>query len=75
MLYRIRYRADAANRPDEFVVDAASPAQAMMKFRCIHGRNCHAQGPAEQATSVCRDDTGAWDSIVEPPESRQPDGY
>jgi len=60
MNYRIRFRQGGEAAEREVVVEAHSPTEAMVKFRCV--RHTHARDEARQVTSVCP--TEAGDSLM-----------
>ncbi|MFP4356308.1 MAG: hypothetical protein ACLFUJ_14415 [Phycisphaerae bacterium] len=59
MVYRIRYHDATGQGETEAVVEANSPTEAMVKFRCIYNtREFEAEMP-EVVTSVS-DDSQGW---------------
>lgn len=58
MIYRIRYRRADVSRDAETVVEANSPAEAMVKFQHTHDRvfSCARGGSHEVVTSVRAED-------------------
>ncbi len=59
MVYRIRYHDTLGQGQTEAMVEANSPTEAMVKFRCIYNtREFEAELP-EVVTSVSADDTTA----------------
>ena len=63
MIYRIRYRRPDATDDREFVVEASSPTEAMVKFNHTHDGAGELSRCARVVTSVRAEDTGeeiAW---------------
>jgi len=55
MVYRIRYHDSNQTIETEAVVEANSPAEAMVKFRCIHTTK-PTSATSEMVTSVSSED-------------------
>jgi len=53
MNFRIRYKQARGLHEAEAVVEANSPTEALVKFRCIRGGRTSAPLQQEQVTSVC----------------------
>ena len=53
MTYRIRYRMVAGAAEGEMLVEANSPTEALVKFRCAHGPGRSGAGGQDMVTSVC----------------------
>lgn len=56
MNYRIRYRQAGDQRDAETLVEANSPTEALVKFRCTRRFAPDAAAGQEQVTSVSSDD-------------------
>jgi len=56
MVYRIRYHDSNQIIETEAVVEANSPAEAMIKFRCIHTTAKPISASSEMVTSVSSED-------------------
>ncbi len=52
MVYRIRYRDPGQNSESEAIVEANTPTEAMVKFRCVYNTREYPAGLPEQVTSV-----------------------
>ena len=52
MNYRIRYRHGEGARDNEVTVEANSPNEAMVKFRCIQEPRPHGSSTGHEITSV-----------------------
>jgi|GEM_PF-4729418 len=57
MNYRIRYNTGRDGREAEAVMEAGSPTEAVVKFRCANLPESSAGG-SQTITSVCPADTG-----------------
>jgi len=55
MNYRIRFRTPENTREDEVVVEANSPNEALIKFRCTHERRTVGRLKESCVTSVSSD--------------------
>lgn len=60
MLYRIRYRQNDSSREGEATVEANSPNEAVVKFRCTTSWRTGNQGPGQEITSVQAEQPAAW---------------
>lgn len=63
MTYRIRYRKTHSHSEVEAVIEANSPAEAMVKFRCMQGSNhrpSKASGDVTSVTAIDPNDTVIW---------------
>ena len=59
MVYRIRYQDATGASETEAVVEANSPTEAMVKFRCIYNTREFAAQMPELVTSVCAEEAAA----------------
>jgi hypothetical protein len=62
MNYRIRYRKPGHRAEGETLVEANSPTEAMVKFRCTRGVHPGVSHQQEEVTSVCAVDGGHWET-------------
>ena len=63
MNYRIRYRQAGQDMESEAIVEANSPAEAVVKFRCTRSSVLHPAGHQDQVMSVSaaeKDRQHAW---------------
>jgi len=63
MNYRIRYRQAGQDMESEAIIEANSPAEAVVKFRCTRGSVAHPVGHDDQVISVSaaeKDHQRAW---------------
>jgi hypothetical protein len=56
MVYRIRYHDPSCAGQTEAVVEANSPNEALVKFRCVYDRREHSHQTPEVVTSVSADE-------------------
>ena len=52
MVYRIRFRDAPGAGEAEVIVEASNPAEAIIKFRHVHGEAEDADGSSKEVTSV-----------------------
>ena len=63
MNYRIRYRQPKEADEAEVIVEANSPTEALVKFRCTLGPRVGAEPQRDMVTSICpadRPDGLSW---------------
>jgi len=63
MNFRIRYRQSEGSREDEVVVEANTPTEALVKFRCIREARPYGSSRDHLITSVApadRSDSVRW---------------